>query len=206
MTTKYYTLIVIALFMDIILNTTLCPAAPDYVTVTLPEQVIKQSIVNTLPLPLNPGKGMLEGSLVLEKIDRFELGKNKASVHGLIIGRNLVLTTRVGDQDLRLKLGEMQLPLRCDFTFRYDPGGKNLYITPHLADSLKEAPPDQASSILPVLALLSDREYPVSFDSLKKFHAMVGQRKLAIEMEPVDVQVVPGELVLKMIPKVSKTN
>lgn len=179
-------------------------ADADFVTVTLPEKVIRQSIKNTLPLPLNPGH--LEGSLVLETIDRFELENNKAVVHGLIRGKNLVLTTRIGEQDLKLKLGELRLPVTCDFTFRFDPRDKNLYITPHLTDPLTGAPPEQANKVLPLLAMLNDREYPVSLASMQSFQTRIGQRLLAVEMEPVDIRVSQNELVMKMVPRVRKTN
>jgi len=181
-------------------------AETDFVTITLPEKVIRQSIESTLPLQLNPDRGHLEGSLVLEKVDRFELGNNLAVVHGLILGKDLVLTTRIGNQDVKLKLGEMRLPISCNFTFRFDPLDKNLYITPHLVDSLSKAPPDQASKVLPFLAMLDNREYPVSFESLTGFRTTIGQRHLAVAMEPIDIQVSERELVLKMVPKVNKTN
>jgi len=184
----------------------LCMAGIDFVTITLPEKVIRQSIESALPLSINPDQGLLEGSLVLDTIDRFELGQNSAVVHGLILGKNLVLTTRIGDQDFRLKLGEMRLPMTCDFTFRFDPQEKSLYITPHLTDSLKEAPPEQAKKVLPILAMLNNREYPISFESMKSFQTKIGQRNLAVEMEPVDIQISQTQLILKMVPRVSKTN
>ncbi len=100
----------------------------------------------------------------------------------------------------------MHLPLSCDFTFRFDPQEKNLYITPHLTDSLKEAPPQQANKALPLLAMLDNREYPISFESMKRFQTKIGQHHVAVEMEPVDIQISKTELVLKMVPRVSKIN
>ncbi len=70
-------------------------AGTDFVTITLPEKVIRQSIESALPISINPDKGLLEGSLVLDTIDRFELGNNSAKVHGLILGKK----SRSADQD-----------------------------------------------------------------------------------------------------------
>lgn len=206
MNTRTRRCIILVVLSVTLLGSALCMADTGFVTITLPEQVIRKSIESALPLSINPDKGLLEGSLVLDTIDRFELGNNSAMVHGLILGKNLVLTTRIGDQDFRLKLGEMRLPMTCDFTFRFDPQEKNLYITPHLTDSLKEAPPEQANKVLPILAMLSNREYPISFESMKRFQAKIGQRHVSVEMEPVDIQISQTQLVLKMVPRVSKTN
>lgn len=181
-----------------------CLADTGVVTITLPENVLRQSIESVLPLPLKPDN--LEGSLVLDTIDRFELGENSARVHGVLVGKNLIVTTRIGNQDLKLKLGEMHLPLTCDFTFRFDRQQKNLFIKPNLEESYKNPPPGEAGSVLSLLALLDKREYLVSFDSMKNFQTRVGQRNLSVELEPVDVRISQKELVVKMAPKISKTN
>lgn len=181
-------------------------AENDLVTITIPEQVVRQSITESLPLSVKPETGLLAGSLDLDSIDTLELGDNSALVHGLIRGKDLVLTTRIGNRDLRLRLGEVQLPLRCTFTFRFDPQQKNLYITPHLADPASGAPPEQADKAVPVLALLNNREYRLSLANIERFQARVGRTNLALEMEPVDVRVFPGELVVKMKPMVRKTD
>ncbi|MDW7773498.1 MAG: hypothetical protein SCH71_11475 [Desulfobulbaceae bacterium] len=200
---RFLFFITLALMLQV---SSLCLAAADYVTITLPENVIRKSIENTLPISLNPDEGVLEGNLVLDAIDRFELGQNSAVIHGLILGKNMVLTTRIGDQNFNFKLGEMRLPLTCNFTFRFDRQEKNLYITPHLKDSLQGASPEDAGKVLPLLALLDNREFPISFESMKRFQTRIGRQYLTVEMEPVDIQILPGELVLKMAPQVSKMN
>ena len=198
--------LVFLLLFVLFTGTSPCFGEEDFVTVTLPEKVIRQTLESTLPIQLNPAQGQLAGSLVLEKIDRFELGENSAVVHGLIVGKNLVLTTKIGDQDINLKLGEMRLPLSCDFAFRFDHRENTLYITPRLQDSLNEVQPGQADKVIPLLALLTNREYPVSFESMKKFQTMIGDRHFDLEMEPVDIQISQGSLVLKMIPRLRKTH
>ena len=189
-----------------ILFTATCIADTDYVTITLPEKVLRQSIRSILPLKIDPQSNLLEGNLVLDSIDRFTLGTNSALVHGLILGENIVLNTRIGDQDFRLKIGEVQFPITCNFTFRYDPKKKNLYITPHIADSVKKGSQEQVNKILPILALLNNREYPVPLSNLQAMQTKVGKRQLSVAMEPVDIQVSQSQLVLKMVPKVSTIN
>ncbi len=183
-----------------------CHASQDYVTITLPEEVIRQSIQKILPVDIGPRNEHMEGNLVLDSIDRFELGDNSAQVHGLILGKDIVLNTRIGDQDLRFKVGEVQLPVTCDLTFRFDQKEKKLYVTPHFAEPVKGTSQEQGNKVLPILALLNNREYPVSFSNLQGMQTKIGQRQFSVAMEPVDIQISKSQLVLKMVPKLSKTN
>lgn len=206
MNTLFCRSVIFAVFFFIFIGTAPGMTETEFVTITLPEKVIEQSIKSSLPLSIKPDASLLAGSLMLDSIDRFELGENSAKVHGLILGKNLVLATRMGNQDLRLKLGELHLPLTCTFTFRFDPQVQKLYITPHLADSLTGAPPEQANKALPVLALLNNREYPISLESIKRFETKIGQRNVTVEMKPMDIQISPSALILKMVPTISKTD
>jgi hypothetical protein len=178
----------------------------DAVTITLPETVIRQSVEDILPMPIQPEPGLLEGSLVLERIDRFELGENSAKVQGLLVGKNLVLTTSIGGQDIRVRLGEMQLPLTCDLSFRFAAREKRLYITPQIAEPPGSPAPGKENNLLPLLALLNGREFPVSLEDMESFRTRVGGNSLSVVMEPVDLRVTSRELVLKMMPTVRKTN
>jgi len=204
MNTLFFRNCIVLCLAALMLYAARCLASTDYVTITLPEKVIRQTIQSTLPLHIDPKNDLLQGNLVLDSIDRFELGENSAQVQGLILGEKLVLKTRIGDQDFRLKVGEVRLPLTCNFTFRFDPQEKNLYITPHIADPVKGASQEQINKVLPVLALLNNREYPVSLSSLQAIQTKIGQRQLSVAMEPVDIQVSQSQLVLKMVPKLSK--
>ena len=183
-----------------------CFASPDYVTITLPEKVLRQSVQDALPIHIDSPRDLVQGSLVLDSIDRFELGENRARVHGVILGKDIVLLTRIGDQEIRLTVGEVRLPLTCDFFFRFDPEKKNLYITPRFPDSAEEISRDRTEKIQPLLALLNNREYPVSLDSLQTIQTNIGKQKLSIAIEKIDIHKSPSQLVLKMVPKLSKTD
>lgn len=189
-----------------LLDAALCLGEQEVVTLTMPEKIIRQAIQESLPLPIDTNRETIEGNLVLETIDNFTLGQNSASLHGVLVGQDIVLRTRIGNQDLRLKLGEMLMPFRCDVTFRFDPAEKKLYVTPNFTESMQDVPPEKADKVLPVLALLNNREYPLSFDNMQQIETRVGPRQLLIDLEPVDIKVEPGMLVVKMLPKVSKTH
>lgn len=180
-----------------------CLASTDYVTIILPKEVVKQSITSILPISVKPDEAYLDGDLVLQSIDSFSLGENSANAHGVVLGRNLALTTRIGNQDFKVKLGSLRLPLTCDFTFRFDPHRKQLFITPHFNQTASSG---QAGQVLSALNVLNNKEYPISFDSMKSFQTRIGDQDVNVEMEPVDIRVTHGRIVLQMAPKTSRVN
>jgi len=176
---------------------------PDMVTLTLPAAMIKQSVQSVLPLPIVPEGEHLQGRLVLDSISKLEMRDNGALVQGTVLGSGLSLRTKVGNQSLNMKIGELKLPLTCDFTFRFDPAKKILYVTPRL----EQPAPTQnhnADAILPMLALLGNKEYPVPLDTLKAFSTKVGDQDISVAMEPVDIQITAQQMVVKMRPKLRK--
>jgi hypothetical protein len=193
----------VALLVLITVYTALCRTAPDIVTLTLPEAMIKQSVQSILPLPIVPEGGHLQGKLVLDSISKLEMRDNGALVQGTVLGSGLTLKTRIGDQNLNMKIGEVRLPLTCDFTFRFDPARRILYVTPHMEQPQPTKNP-QADAVLPLLTLLGNKEYPVSLDSLQTFTAKVGDQNISVAMEPVDIRIAAQQMVVKMRPKLRK--
>lgn len=181
-------------------------AKPSYVTITLPEEVVRESIRDALPLSIAPQSDHVEGTLVVESISRLEMTDNGVFLKGQILGTNMVVSTRIGNQDIRMRIGEFRYPLTCDLSFRYDSALKILFITPHLVQPEKTLEGKNANAILPVLALLDNREYPVSLGDIQDFNTEIGQRKISVAMEPVDVQISQSQVILKMVPKVRKRN
>lgn len=200
----YYTLAVAYLLVGMF-AASLCQASQDTVTLMLPEEVVKESIQNVLPLPIDPQNEHLQGSLVLDSIDQLVMNDNGAHVQGVVLGKDVILTTRVGNQDFRLQVGTVRLPLSCDFTFRFDGDRKILYVKPSLQTPAPTNNP-QADAVLPFLVLLNNREYPVSLASSQTFNGRVGGRNIAVDMEPYDISISARQLVVKMKPRVRKTN
>jgi hypothetical protein len=184
-------------------SASLCLATPDIITLTLPATMIKESVQSVLPLPIVPEGDHLQGRLVLDSISRLEMRENGALVQGTVLGSDLALTTKVGNQSLKMKIGELTLPLTCDFAFRFDPAKQILYVTPRLQEPAPTKNPN-ADAVLPLLALLGNREYPVSLDALKTFTTKVGGQDISVAMEPVDIHIAPQQMVVKLRPRLKK--
>ncbi|MHB8808879.1 MAG: hypothetical protein ACYC9M_02545 [Desulfobulbaceae bacterium] len=191
------------LLVLIAVSTAFSRANPDIVTLTLPEAMIKQTVQNILPLQIVPEGDHLQGKLVLDSISKLELRDNGALIKGMVLGSGLSLKTKIGDQSLNMKIGEVRLPLTCDFTFRFDPARKILYVTPRLEQPQPTENP-QADAVLPLLTLLGNKEYPVSLDSLQTFTTKVGEQDINVTMEPVDIHIAAQQMVVKMRPKLRK--
>ena len=185
------------------LSTALSRPSPDIVTLTLPAAMIQQTVQSILPLHIVPEGDHLQGKLVLDSISKLEMRENGALVKGMVLGSDLSLKTKIGDQSLNMKIGEVRLPLTCDFTFRFDPARKILYVTPRLEQPQPTQNP-QADVVLPLLLLLGNKEYPVSLDSLQTFTTKIGAQDINVAMEPVDIHIAAQQLVVKMRPKLRK--
>jgi len=144
--------------LSALLMATFSPArpTPDTVTLTLPAAMIRESVRSVLPLPIVPEGDHLQGKLVLDSISSLEMRDNGALVKGTLLGSGLTLKTRIGDQNLNMKIGEVRLPLTCDFTFRFDPARKILYVTPKIEPPQPTRNP-QADAVLPLLVLLGNK-------------------------------------------------
>ena len=177
----------------------------DCITITLPARVINRSLHAVLPLPITSHNKHVEGKLVIESINKLEMHDNAISLQGLITGNNLAISARIGDRDIRLKIGRMQMPMTCDLTLRFDPVKKILFVTPHFAKP-QIRPGDPANAMLPLLAILDNREYPVTLTSLQSFKAKVGSRSVSFDMEPKEIKVSRNQVKITLIPRLVKKN
>lgn len=191
------------LFTLLLGNPSLARTNPDIVTLTLPAAMIRESVQSVLPLLIVPEGDHLQGKLVLDSISSLEMRDNGALVKGTVLGSGITLKTRIGDQSLNMKIGEVKLPLTCDFTFRFDPAQKILYVTPKIEPPQPTKNP-QADAVLPLLVLLGNKEYPVSLDSLQSFTTRVGAQNISVAMEPVDIRIGAQQMVVTMRPKLRK--
>jgi hypothetical protein len=57
-----------------------------------------------------------------------------------------------------------------------------------------------------LLTLFNNKEYPVSLTSLQTLNAKIGDQDISVNMEPVDIRVSKGQLIVKMVPRLSKSN
>jgi hypothetical protein len=201
-----YTLLILSACGLIFLIASFPAAATEQVvTITMPAEMLRRTISDALPIPLETKSQYVEGNIVIDTLDRLQVNEKSIFLRGVVLGRNLAVVTNIAGQDIKMKLGSVRLPLSCELFLRFDRKKKTLFVTPRFPKPRNMNSMDPADALLPLLATLSDKEYPVELDSIQPFYARIGSRNIPIKLEPVDMQAMGGMLVFKMQPKVYKS-
>ena len=170
------------------------------VTITLPESALLQTIQAILPLPLEQQdlSKKFKGTIVVDSISKLAIQDNLISLQAQVTGRNMEVTTNIGGQNIKLKLGQLVLPVTCDISLRFDAKSKTLFLTPKFQNPT-HGNSNSAKTLLPMLNGLS-REYPLKLDQLAPFMAKVGSKTIALRFEPVDIRAGKNTLFLSLRP------
>lgn len=176
----------------------------DIFTFILPAPALRQSLQTILPLPLEQKSSSFSGRIILDSIDTLRIHNNIISVHGIVSGKNLSMHTQVAGQSIKLKLGQLTLPLACDLHLRFDNKKKQLFFTPQFKRS-KNKSGNKGDVLLPLLAALGGHEYPVDLSRLQAMTPTIGNRRLDLRFQPVQVTTKNNQLILGLKPKKKKT-
>ncbi len=192
------------LLLALFLSTGAVAGTGDFFTLTLPAPALKQSLQAILPLSLARNDSTFSGNLILKSLDTLRIHNNIISVHGIVSGKNLAMQTQVAGQRLKLKLGQVTLPLTCDLHLRFDKKKQQLFFTPQFTRA-KAASGSKGNVLLPLLTALGGHEYPVDLSRLQTFTPTIGNRKLDIRLQPVQVTTEKNRLILGLKPRKKKS-
>jgi len=176
----------------------------DQFTFTLPAPAVLQALQTILPLPLEPDSATLKGTISIDSIDTLTIHDQTISLHGVLSGKNLSMRTEIAGQNIRLKLGQLILPLSCDLLLRFDRAGQQLFFIPQLKPSRDT--PAGGEAILPLMAALNNREFPVDLKKLLAFNPTVGGQSRPLQLEAVQVTGGNNQLIFRLRPKKNKSN
>ncbi|HHB77209.1 MAG TPA: hypothetical protein ENK84_11835 [Desulfobulbus sp.] len=176
----------------------------DIFTFIFPAPALRQSLQAVLPMPIEQNNASFSGRLLLNSIDQLRIHDNIISVHGIVSGKKLSMHTKIAGQNINLKLGQVTLPLACDLHLRFDNKKHQLFVTPYFTSSTKK-PGNPGNVLLPLLAALGGREYPVDLSRLQSFSPTIGKKQLNIQFKPVQVTTKNNQLVLGLKPEKKKS-
>ncbi|WP_028583592.1 hypothetical protein [Desulfogranum mediterraneum] len=171
------------------------------ITIALPAETVLHSLQAMLPLEITTPQSALDGQIMLTDLSKLDIRDNTLSVEGVLHGSNLSLVTTIANQQIRLKLGEVKLPVSCDLLTRFDPARKKLFITPTFPRKQSSVKPAGAA-LRPLLAALGGKEYPLSLKSLQLLNITIGDRQLPLPMIPVKISGRENTLILQLRPQV----
>ena len=175
------------------------------VTITLPASTLHKTLSDMLPLPLEQTGNKFQGTITVDSIGKLTIHENLISLEGQVSGKDMQLTTNIGGQDIKLKLGKLVLPVTCDISLRYDPQKKTLFLTPRFQNPT-HGTSNSAKTLLPLLNSLGNKEYPVKLDKISPLNAKIGSKSISLHMEPVDIKAGNNEMILKLQPIAGKSH
>jgi hypothetical protein len=180
-------------------------AGEQVVTITMPAEILRQTISDSLPIPIEPQNHYMEGTIVFDSLEKLQINEKSIFLQGVVLGRDIVMNTKIAGQNIKMELGSVKLPVTCELFLRFDKQKKILFITPVFPKAEKKDSVDSSDILQPLLSSLAGKEYPVSLDSMEPFLFKVGTRDIPVKLVPDDIQTMKGTMVIKMIPRVTKS-
>jgi hypothetical protein len=174
-----------------------CTTTNENITISLPAPVILSSLKEVLPIEFQPQNKAIDGTLIIRSINSLHIKKNMMHVAGVIEGQNLSLVSKIADQDIRIKLGKVTLPITCVLQTRFDKASKILYARPSFQSQ-------NSNSLKPLFNALEKKEYQIPMQDLQLLDINLGATKLPLKVSTVDVLGKNNVLILELEPSLEK--
>ncbi|MEN8190942.1 MAG: hypothetical protein ABFS19_13940 [Thermodesulfobacteriota bacterium] len=181
------------------------PAARQYVTLNLPQQVLTSCVKKALPIKIDHGSSNLEGDILITSVNNFRVENKRLAADLILTGNDLHLVTAIGSRNIRLRVGSMQFHFKATANLRFDPRNRTLYIRP-LVNNVQSSNQGQSEVANLLLPLINNREFPVTMKKLQPLIADTGAKKIAVSMELHDIRAQNGQLVFAIAPRISDSS
>jgi hypothetical protein len=201
---KFLALVVILASLGLGLPCSRATDQAQQITVSLPAENVRQALNSVMPLPLELDRQEMEGEVQIQSVDRLQTQDNVLSLAGVLQGQNLFITTNLGGQPFRLKVGQVTLPVSCDLLLRFDQAAQTLFVTPRFAPPPSSQINDPNAALNPLLAQFGNREYPIALNRLRSPDGSIGGQTIPANMTPVDIEGREGALILTLQPQSRK--
>jgi len=178
-------------------------AVDQVVTISIPDAVLLKAIKEGLPIPIEAQSQYIQGDVIIQSLDQVQVRGNSLFLQGVVSGQNFTMSTTIGGKEVSMNFGTVQLPVSCELFLRFDGNKKLLFITPRFSKPRSLYTADPADALLLLLSSLGEKEYPMELGSIQPILAKAGTRNILIELEPVDILMQDGLLLIKMKPRLS---
>lgn len=178
------------------------PSETQAIAIHIPAKTIANVINDALPIQLTQGETL--SGLWIDSVENLILGKNKASISLKITGKDVKYTAKIGNQEVGLKVGELNIPIACDAFLRYDKQKKILFIKPQFRQNfVRNQSSDMADVAVQLLTLANGHEYPLEMRNIKPIMTQICNQALKINFELSDIYTSSGMLYISVIPSVT---
>ncbi len=162
---------------------------------TLPAPVLLSVLQGLQPIPIILEQDSMSGDLAIQSIDRLQMHDNSIMLHGMLQGENLAMNTTIAGRTLKLKLGNLRLPITCDLKLRLDKKAQAIFIRPSLKmNENKTNKNDPLSGLLQGLG--GNREYKLTLDELDRLVSKGMGRTVSLGLRPVELKLSGNTLIL----------
>ncbi|TKB24027.1 hypothetical protein FCL47_20410 [Desulfopila sp. IMCC35006] len=177
--------------------------AEDFITLNLPEAVITKAAAAVLPLRIDAHSEAIQGDIQIISISELRLTDHHLACRLHLTGTNLALVTDISGHEIKLKVGSVELDFRTDAAIRYDAKKQVLYIKPLVKHVSASTPGSDADIGQELVALLNDREFPVTLQELDPLIAKTGSKTITIHGKIANIQAKPKSIEISLLPIVT---
>lgn len=178
----------------------LAQASDRNVMIVLPAETVLHTLQKALPIPIPMDNSEMSGQVLVTDLRNLTINGNTISVEGTLEGNNLSVLTAIAGQQIKLKLGQVKLPLTCNLATRVDTKSRTLFVTPNFPANTGNNDP---SSLQPLLQSVSGKEFAVPLDAYSYFTMNFGDKQIPLGMLLDDMIGKDNALELQLRPDVA---
>jgi len=177
------------LFFSLLLPPQLPAATSKLITLNVPDSVLSQALDKSLPISIDTSSDILSGAITIVKISNLQI--NDQGIAG---------------QTIKLKVGSLQLDLRCNAILRFDAVKQVLYVKPLISDLQASSSAAQGDINALLMTFLNNREFPVKLQQLEPLIAETSGKMINIKMNIVGIRTHQGIVQFEIMPLIQTTN
>ncbi len=194
------------LFFSLLLPPQLPAATSKLITLNVPDSVLSQALDKSLPISIDTSSDILSGAITIVKISNLQINDQGISCHIALLGNDMFLNTTIGGQTIKLKVGSLQLDLRCNAILRFDAVKQVLYVKPLISDLQASSSAAQGDINALLMTFLNNREFPVKLQQLEPLIAETSGKMINIKMNIVGIRTHQGIVQFEIMPLIQTTN
>ncbi len=195
---------IISLFLLLVPLTGMAGERQQYITMHIPQSIIRQTLAEITPLSVKTSSKNLEGTIIITRITKLKLEQNRIFAHVKLRGENLNLITQVAGQNIRLQLGRAEVEIDCQVLVRYNAREKKLFLRP-VANTIDPAKALKKGDVgESLLALFNNKEFPVTIQELKPIIAKTADTSFIIQTRIRDIRVIKQAIQVLFTPKITR--
>jgi hypothetical protein len=194
------------LFFSLLLPAQLPAATSKLITLNVPDSVLSQALDKSLPISIDTTSDILSGAITIVKISNLQINDQGISCRIALHGNDMFLNTDIGGQTIKLKVGSLQLDLRCNAILRFDAVKQVLYVKPMISDLQASSSAAQGDINALLMTFLNNREFPVKLQQLEPLIAETSGKTINIKMNIVGIRTHQGIVQFEIMPLIQTTN